>query len=185
MRKRFYADLHLGAPNELNISIINDEDTILLGDIWCLARCKYSEVASQEQQVDTFMARFLGRYLLGNHEKRILNYKVLHRILVIGKTIMTHGHWEANPTRWLKHMKGKKGSGFIGRAFAKALDYVEEFREDVNSPEFLERAADLAIRNNCDTYICGHFHVKKMVVKVHKGVTIKILPRGMTELEIE
>jgi len=45
-------------------------------------------------------------------------------------------------------------------------------------------AASLAKKHDCDTYVCGHFHVDEKLVMKHAGVTIIVLPRGFTDLEI-
>lgn len=183
MNQRIWTDVHLFATNMLMTPASFTErlqaNDILIGDIVDLANCKRTDVTAALYTQKLLAGKY--RYLSGNHERSL----PIGEVLVINKTLFTHGDFESNSSKWLAYRKKAKGAGFFKRGVVvNAIELVEKLNDRPTKLAFLDKAAARAVMYNCSTYVCGHFHPEEKQVITHKGIRIIILPRGLSEVEV-
>lgn len=181
-------DCHLGSKynddSSLYATIPNlkaDKHTILLGDIIDLACCKEEHVDALIESRLMLKLKHGDNYISGNHERDIYS-----TFRVIGNVFFAHGDLEANFEKWSKYRAKGFGAGKFKRHIVSLFDKMDFIKAKRPLPKvFLDNAAEIAKRNNCDYYVCGHFHPETKRVINHNGVTIIIMPCGVNDLELD
>lgn len=161
------------------IQLSNNGRTALLGDIGDLACCKNKDVDDVQLFVDHLKTIFGKKYVFGNHEREGMK----NRFFVQDNIFFTHGDLDSDYDKWSKYRLKKKGAAWYKLPFIAILDGLDFFKDKRPLPNgFLQRAAAIALENNCHTYVCGHFHPVKMREYIVNGVRIVVLPAGINKV---
>lgn len=183
------ADTHIGSKYQVDSDIIDevmhlpkDDNTILVGDIvdrTCAPKDNLVGIASIEK---FFIDTHGDNYLDGNHEARCA---VANGLFLRG-LFFTHGDNEADPKKWRNYRASHKyGAGLFKRI--AIMPFISLFNELVGGKpkeDFYKRAASRARMNRCHTYICGHFHPKKLIDTTYEGIRIIVVPQGITRIDL-
>lgn len=183
MKYKIYADIHLGSPIEIKPDgLFNPhQQTKLIGDIVDLASCEKKMVGYYQELWLNLKTIHGKNFIDGNHDRN----SVVDELIIENGIVFAHGDLQANPERWTEYRAKSHGAGWFKRTFV--VPFIREAEEIIDrkpKKEFLERASALAIKNNCHTYIAGHFHPKQVVETKYNNIRIIIVPRGLTEIDI-
>jgi predicted phosphodiesterase len=195
MKFRLFADTHLNSPIEiLRHEVLTEpphENTLFLGDILDFANSKKDDLETLETFYQMLKSKHGENYIVGNHcRKTIINETVIKTTEYGTRICFVHGDIEANPERWIEYRQKPHGAGWFKRKFIiPFIREAEEIIERKPKKENIERLCAKANSHNCSVIILGHHHPKEMIDFVHtylgRAIRIIILPRGLTELEIE
>lgn len=192
IKKKFYVDTHLGSPIEMCVAEVVNEpassDTHLLGDIVDLANAAYSDLPKYEALHTSLKMKHGENYFDGNHERcDKVNEVIVETNSHSDRWLFAHGDLEANPTKWEAYRQKSHGAGAFKRKFI--IPFIAEAEKVINradmKPDFLERVYQLCQTHSANHYVCGHFHPPRMIVTVYKGITVIVLPRGCTILDLD
>lgn len=191
MKYKLVADIHIGSKYEIEEEVVREvlglpasKETILLGDIVDRTCCHKKDLVNVVKIQAHLMRLHRDNYTDGNHEANLPKAVGL----TMNGILFTHGDDEANPTKWRKYRADHKlggGAGLFKRI--AIMPFISLFNELVGGKpkeDFYKRAAFRAKANNCHTYVCGHFHPKKLIDIKYDGIRIIVVPQGITELEL-
>lgn len=186
-----YADTHVYSPivTAANVTTIKaHENLILLGDIIDLANAAKKDVNEARELYHLLKLRHGKNYVDGNHERMTTKLTfVLKKDSKGNLVLFTHGDLESNREKWTEYRQKEHGAGaFKRKVIIPFIREAEEIIERKPKKDFLDRAARLCKMNGAKTYVCGHFHVDKLMPVTHEyeGETFQIIlvPRGYTRL---
>ena len=182
MKYSFVTDTHWFAPNAINTVFVEKND-ILLGDIYDLRNCKKSKVPQILSLIEQM--RNYALYLQDNHDA--INGKVSDPQLIPNTKIAICGgsqiFWDED--RLHDYTNKEFGAGFLKRQiWVRALMLASKFVSDKISDNAMSRAVDIAKKLGASIVVCGHKHPNKILTRIHNGVTLYVLPRGKTVIDL-
>lgn len=187
-------DLHIGSEYQDNplaldqvLALENDGKTILAGDICDFSCCPENKLENLMEIYKNLRHKFANYYLTGNHERDGMGTRsIILSVRNVAQVYFTHGDLDSNFSKWFKYRYGKKGASKLKLIQTKLFDNLDWIKARRPLPDgFLENAAKKAIENNCEYYVCGHFHVeeqRRYLVNVKssegwvRGVVVIVLP---------
>lgn len=179
MKYTFVTDTHWYAPNEIDVKIFNDD--ILLGDIFDLKNCKKSDVEIVKKRI----LATDRHYLKDNHDA--IDGKVSDPELIPNTEIAICGgsqiFWDED--RLHDYTNKEHGAGFLKRQiWVRMLMIASRFVSDKISDKAMDRAVKIAKGLGAKVVVCGHKHPNKVLTRIQNGVTLYVLPRGKTTLDL-
>jgi len=186
-----HADLHEYAENKLKNSKkidFDDPETWLWGDIYDMANVKKSLARECQNSIDRARFYLKHRYLFGNHERQADSDQFVR---ISDRVGAMHGDFIfLGNKRSIEYRAGEHGAGFLKRKlWVNLLEAAEHGYDRETSTEDLYRAEQICLKYGVDTLIVAHKHPKKMqtthFVGYKKEITLIVLPRGYTLLEIQ
>lgn len=180
-----YSDLHIGSPYGMNLEIIPDKNVVLLGDNFEMKNALREEIERVKILREKVLKRINevgGVFLDGNHELKRLNpdnfFVKKKEIIFIHGDVIEWGFKKANRKRG-RHVGLKKPYWHIMKIFRKFILDETKPRE-----KHFWRAWKIAQVKNAKTIVIGHFHPKKTIEKIWKGIRIIFVPRGKTIIDL-
>lgn len=181
MKLRIYCDIHLYSPMDLKIPITDLEKSIFIGDNVDLANCKKKD---HDRAIKMYYhLRHNALHLIdGNHERMAQNNAVVKSDHVM----LVHGDFEAwGDKRAIKYRSKSHCAGWFKRnLWVRALKNFEKIGKHKPSKKMINNLVAHAKFRNCTTIICGHAHPKETYDKLHDGIRVIVLKRGLTEIEV-
>jgi UDP-2,3-diacylglucosamine pyrophosphatase LpxH len=179
-----YSDLHRGHPYEIKPKIKFSKNTVFLGDNFDIKNTSKKELAKiKKERTETIKAikSTGGIYVSGNHSlKTLKDHRVIRdRILFLHGDIIDYGSKAAKNWR-LSKTSGKN------EPYRKVLEIYRKIYPRHRKPnkKAIDKAVELAKKNNCHTICMGHFHPKKVIDIKKNKVRIVIIPRGRTKIKL-
>ena len=180
----FYTDIHEYAPNIINCPIIPGPNKVYVGDNIDLANVAKDQVGSAEKRLKGLAEKEWLLWKNGNHERQKDSDTLSKLTDAIG---CMHGDgifWDKKKSD--KYRSKDHGAGFLKRKlWVNALESLENGWDRAVSKSDLERFYQHCLSNGVNCIIVGHLHPKKLLNIKYKGMTLIVLPRGYTELDIE
>jgi hypothetical protein len=181
-RYTFFTDVHEYGAHAMSVDWEYGPECFSLGDNVDLSCCRWDQFWLAWQRRRELKEKFGERYIPGNHELELGD----NDFLKVDHILMTHGDylfWSLEHAE--RYRKQKPCAGFFKYWFTKIVfgwilsQVTWPIRQIVK-----ERAYKLAKRFECSIVVCGHWHPTKLVKLEYKGITLIVLPRGKTTLEL-
>lgn len=183
---RFITDLHIGAKNQiLSIAELTPSDLneYLLGDIFDLINCKKSDVKFLQDLIEHYKIIYRTRYILGNHEAQRDKDSFLYLNDDTGAMHGDHIFWGEDKS--VKYRMKDHGAGVLKRnLWVPALEAIENGYDRKISDTDIDRFKLVCKEKNVKRIIVGHMHPTEQRNIVTEGLTLTVLKRGTTELEL-
>ena len=181
MKLRIYTDTHLYSPIYDGTKITNVSDSYFIGDNVDLVNVRKKDYQNALKTNQYFMDNAKG-YIPGNHEA----ISLVNQIIKIGNVMLVHGDAEAwSKKRAINYRSKKHCAGWLKRnIWVRALKNFEKIGKHKPSKKMIDNLVSHARLRDCTTIIAGHKHPRETYDKLHDGVRVIVLKRGLTEIEV-
>ncbi len=180
-----YSDSHIGSPYAIRKKFIFTKNTVFLGDNFDLKnthRERIDEVEKERAETIKKCKKVGGVYISGNHSLKPI--KSDHKVARNG-ILFTHGDIVAwGPEKAAKWRKKSKGLHPIGYHLLRMYKKIYDGDLLLLRRKYLDRAHELALKNNCNTIVIGHLHPTELMDIQYNSVRIVIVPKGKTVITL-
>ena len=195
MKLKVVTDVHCGSSYELfnynrllwELSHVpKDHVLIYMGDNIDLKNVRRREVPAWRERLaycQSLVEHEGGEFLFGNHELEVHT----PRHVKIGSIYLSHGDWEMWGEEKSLAYRGKEaGAGWLKRTFfSPALEEARDIWGAHINARFEDALLSISARHpEVKHYVCGHKHPRLTMSGVLSGISYKVLPRGVSFLEL-
>lgn len=181
---KFVNDLHLHAPNALDINNPfnpSNPREYYIGDNLDMTNCKKKDVQKVQREINFWRDLYGYRFITGNHEAQ----RDSDTLVVVKQGVgVMHGDdifWGREKS--LQYRRKEHGAGFLKRSlWVNALEAFENGYDRKVSEEDLVRFDSLCKHHGVPTIIVGHMHPKETFEINRNGNKLIVLKRGVNEL---
>lgn len=166
---------------DLKIPITNVSESIFIGDVVDLANVKKKEHKQAMKVYDHLKSDSKG-WIDGNHER----LSTTDEVIQIDNIMLVHGDFaEWGDKRAIKYRSKKHTAGWFKRnLWVRALKNFEKLVKHKPKQKMIDRLVSQAKFRYCTTIICGHRHPRTTYDKMHDGVRVVVLKRGLSVVEV-
>jgi hypothetical protein len=182
VKLKIFTDAHEYGAHPMKLAWDYGMNSYSLGDNVDLSCCKPRDVIEATKRKIALQKLFSGRYVSGNHEldTRPINF------LKVDDVLLTHGDYifwrKGHADRYRKKMAG---TGWFHFWYTKVVfGWLLSLVSWPVSYMAREKAWRFAKSYGCHTVVCGHWHPTKVLRIKYKDITLIVLPRGMTEIDV-